>query len=132
MKQENRITTRDTKQAPSSNNRLKWIFIVFLLLAGIVANTYYGDIALALRAAVGIILLAVVLGIALQTIQGQVAWSFAKGARVEMRKVVWPTRQETMQTTLVVVAMVIVASLILWGFDYLFYKLIGWLTGQRG
>ena len=51
---------------------------------------------------------------------------------VELRKVVWPTRQETIQTTLIVVAMVVVAALILWGLDKVFFWLVAWLTGQRG
>jgi preprotein translocase subunit SecE len=47
----------------------------------------------------------------------------AKEARVEIRKVVWPTRQETTQTTLIVVAVVLVMALVLWGLD----SLLGWL-----
>ncbi|MEX5381397.1 preprotein translocase subunit SecE, partial [Acinetobacter towneri] len=47
-----------------------------------------------------------------------------KEARVEIRKVVWPTRQETMQTTLIVVAVVLVMALLLWGLD----SLLGWLV----
>jgi preprotein translocase subunit SecE len=50
---------------------------------------------------------------------------------MEMRKVVWPTREETMQTTLVVAGMVIILALLLWGMDSLLVWLIGWLTGQR-
>jgi preprotein translocase subunit SecE len=52
-------------------------------------------------------------------------------SRAELRKVVWPTREETMQTTLVVAVMVIVLSLVLWGMDGLLVWLIGWLTGQH-
>jgi preprotein translocase subunit SecE len=48
----------------------------------------------------------------------------AKEARVEIRKVVWPTRQETTQTTLIVVAVVLVMSLLLWGVD----SLLGWIV----
>jgi len=53
----------------------------------------------------------------LQTEKGAWAWNLAKEARVEVRKVVWPTTQETTQTTLIVVAVVIVVALILWGLD---------------
>ena len=45
------------------------------------------------------------------------AWDLAKEARVEIRKVVWPSREETTQTTLIVVAVVIFVALILWGLD---------------
>lgn len=126
----NKIAIKETEQ--SKYNRLKWLSVLFLLLAGIVANEYYSSLAWAVRAAIGIVLILILTGIVLQTSQGQVAWSFIKGSRGEIRKVVWPTRQETVQTTLVVVAMVVIAALILWGLDYLFFELVGWLTGQRG
>ncbi|MFO6237257.1 preprotein translocase subunit SecE, partial [Pseudomonas aeruginosa] len=47
-------------------------------------------------------------------------------ARVEIRKVVWPSRQETTQTTLIVVAVVLVMALLLWGLD----SLLGWLVSM--
>ena len=50
----------------------------------------------------------------------------------ELGKVVWPTRQETVQTTLVVAAMVVVVALVLWGVDSLFLWMISELAGQRG
>ena len=56
--------------------------------------------------------------------QGKRFIAFAKESRVEIRKVVWPTRQETQQTTLVVVAIVLIAALILWALD----SLLGWLV----
>lgn len=111
---------------------LKWLLILALLVAGIVANYYFSSTAWAIRAAVGIVVVVIILFIAAQTAKGRNAWGVIKGARTELRKVVWPTRQETVQTTLVVVAMVVITALILWGIDSLFMWAIGWLTGQRG
>lgn len=111
---------------------LKWLLVLLLLVAGIVANYYYSHVAWALRAAAGIVLVIIMIIVALQTVRGQQAWGFIKSSRVELRKVVWPTRQETVQTTLIVVAMVVVTALILWGIDALFMWIISWLTGQRG
>lgn len=111
---------------------LKWVVVFLIVTGGIVANTYFNHTAWALRAAIGIVLLALAVLTAFQTTTGRVVWGFMKGARVELRKVVWPTRQETVQTTLVVVAMVVFAALVLWGIDTLFFWLVGWLTGQRG
>ncbi len=113
-------------------NKFKWLLIAVLLIAGIAANTHFSQVALALRAAAGLVLVMVVLGIAYTTSQGQRAFAFMKGSRAELRKVVWPTRQETVQTTLVVVAMVVVTAIILWGLDSFFIWLLGLLTGQRG
>jgi preprotein translocase subunit SecE len=117
---------------PVRFNVLKWTIVFLLIVGGVVANTYYAHVAWALRTAVGILVLLAAFFIALQTAVGQQVWIFAKGARVELRKVVWPTRQETIQTTLVVVAMVVFAALVLWGIDTLFFWLVAWLTGQRG
>jgi preprotein translocase subunit SecE len=120
------------QQSPTKFDGLKWLLIVILIVAGTAGNYIYGDVAWAIRAAIGIVLTAIILVIAAFTVKGRLVWGFIKGARTELRKVVWPTRQETIQTTLVVVAMVVVAALILWGLDSLFMWAVGWLTGQRG
>ena len=64
---------------------------------------------------------ALVLGalVSLQSYQGKTFWAFVQSARVELRKVVWPNRQETMQVTIVVFVMVIVLALFFWGLDTL-------------
>jgi preprotein translocase subunit SecE len=66
------------------------------------------------------------------TAQGKAVIAFSKDARLELRKVVWPSRPETTQTTLMVIVLVIVMSLILWGIDTFLMWAIGWMTGQRG
>ena len=62
--------------------------------------------------------------VGLQTVKGKSFFVLVKEARTEIRKVVWPTRQETTQTTLIVVAVVLVMALLLWGLD----SLLGWLV----
>ena len=108
---------------------LKWTCVALLFVGGVVANSYFGEVAWALRATAGIFLTILLIFVALQTTGGRLAWSFIKAARSELRKVVWPTRAETIQTTLIVVVMVVIAALLLWGLDKLFFWLIGWLTG---
>lgn len=120
----------DQRAQTSRFDGLKWMVVFLILVVGIAANTYFDQVAWALRAAAGIVLLVLAVLTAFQTAKGRLVWSFMKGARIELRKVVWPTRQETIQTTLVVVAMVVVAALILWGLDTLFFWLVGLLTGQ--
>ncbi|WP_267256231.1 preprotein translocase subunit SecE [Coxiella endosymbiont of Ornithodoros maritimus] len=121
-----------TLEKKSRFDGLKWLLIVTLLVAAIVAEFYYSQVTWAIRAAVGIVVLVILLAIASQTDKGRMAWGFIKGARTELRKVVWPTRQETLQTTLVVIVMVVITALILWGLDSLFMWAIGWMAGQRG
>ncbi len=111
---------------------LKWLVAVLLLVAGIVANYYYSYQPWPLRLLGWLFLLAIVTAVVLQTYQGKQALNFARESRMELRKVVWPTYQETVQTTLFVAAMVLVLGLILWGVDGILMWLIGWLTGQRG
>jgi preprotein translocase subunit SecE len=119
-------------QRTTTSDWLKWLIVSFLLVAGIVANYYFSHQPWPLRLLGWLFLLAVASAIALQTYQGKQALTFARESRMELRKVVWPTYQETVQTTLFVAAMVLVLGLILWGIDSILMWLIGWLTGQRG
>ena len=96
---------------------LKWLVVLAIVSGGIYANSYYAAIEPLFRALAGVLVVAVAIGVALQTEKGAWAWDLAKEARVEVRKVVWPTTQETTQTTLIVVGVVILVALILWGLD---------------
>ena len=70
--------------------------------------------------------------VSLQSFQGKTFWAFVQSSRVELRKVVWPNRQETWQVTLVVLVMVIVLGLFFWGLDTLLAYVTRWLTGHGG
>jgi preprotein translocase subunit SecE len=70
--------------------------------------------------------------VALQSHQGKSFWAFVQSSRVELRKVVWPNRQETWQVTLVVFAMVVILGLFFWGLDSLLSFLTRWLTSAGG
>lgn len=111
---------------------LKWLVALVLLLAGLVANQYYSEISMPLRTLGWLTLVAVAGFVASKTQKGRWVVEFFRDSRTELRKVVWPTREETTQTTLVVAAMVVVLALLLWGIDGILVWIIGWLTGQRG
>ena len=113
-------------------NIVKWCVAMAILIGGVVANLHYSQLDVAYRIAAGILVLAAVFGVLFTTTQGQLTWAFVKTSRAEMRKVVWPTRQETMQTLMVVVAMVAITAVILWGIDAFYMWLVGMITGQRG
>jgi preprotein translocase subunit SecE len=68
--------------------------------------------------------------VSLQSYQCKNFSSFVQSSRIELRKVVWPNRQETMQVTIVVFVMIIVLGLFFWGLDTLLGALTRWLTGQ--
>lgn len=112
------------KSASVAVNRLKWVVVGVLVLAAIVGNLYFGHVAAPVRVAGIIVVAAIALWLAKTTVQGGVAWGFIKEARMEMRKVVWPTRQETLQTAGLVIAVVAIMSLILWGVDSVFALII--------
>lgn len=103
---------------------LKWLVVVVLVVIGVVANHYFAAQSILYRVVGLLVLAAVAAFVALQTAKGQAFFGLLKDARTEIRKVVWPTRQETTQTTLIVVAVVLVMALLLWGLD----SLLGWLV----
>ena len=96
---------------------LKWIVVMVLVAAGVVGNWYFGDSPFVYRA-LALVALALVAGFAaLQTERGQRVWNLAREARTELRRVVWPTRGETTQTTAIVLILILLFALILWGLD---------------
>ncbi|MDF2867702.1 MAG: preprotein translocase subunit SecE [Gammaproteobacteria bacterium] len=108
--------------------RLKWIVVVVLLITGIVANYYLAQLTLPVRLGGWLLLVAVAAGISATTVKGKQALAFARDSQLELRKVVWPTRQETMQTTLIVVVIVAIAAVILWLLDSILLWAISLIT----
>jgi len=103
---------------------VKWVIVAALVAAAVLGNSYFADQSLLYRV-LGIVAIAAVAGfIALQTVKGAAFWSLVRGSRTEIRKVVWPTRQETVQTTMIVVVFVLLVALLLWGLD----SFLGWLV----
>ncbi|MFT5004285.1 MAG: preprotein translocase subunit SecE [Flavobacteriales bacterium] len=121
-----------TEEQPSSSfDTVKW-GVIFLLLAGAVAGNYvYGEESVLIRAVAVVVMVGVAGLIALQTEKGRNAAIFAKEARTEVRKVVWPTRQEAVQTTGVVLVVTLLMSLLLWGLDSVLFWLVGLVTGMQ-
>jgi preprotein translocase subunit SecE len=108
---------------------VKWIIATVLVALAIWGNSYYADISPLYRA-LAIVAVAVVAGfVALQTEQGRAFNQLRKDAMIELRKVVWPTRQETVQTTLIVLVFVVIVALILFMFDWVLKGLVSWVIG---
>ena len=114
-------------KAEAKDSRLdlvKWLVVASLVVVGVVGNQYFSAEPILYRVLVLLALGAVAAFVAFQTSRGQAFAVLLKEARVEIRKVVWPTRQETTQTTMIVVAVVLIMALLLWGLD----SLLGWLV----
>ena len=105
-------------------NWLRWLVVLVLVGGGIAANSIYSDYPLLYRVVALLVLAVVALWVAVSTEQGSAVWAILKESQTEIRKVVWPSRQETHQTTLIVVALVVLMGFILWGLDSFF----GWLA----
>lgn len=105
-----------------------WTLMVLLVIGAIVANYYFSEIAWALRFAGWIVLAAILVFLVSLTKQGKAMWVFIKDSRIEMRKVVWPKRQETVRTTAIVAVLVIAAALIMWAADSILFWLINLIT----
>ncbi|MBY6063974.1 preprotein translocase subunit SecE [Pseudidiomarina sediminum] len=114
----------------SSFDSIKWVLAIALLAAAVVGNYYYGETVSVLYRAIAVVLLVAIAGVvAGMTDKGRRFRSFAKESRTEVRRVVWPTRQEATQTTIIVVVATAIVSLILWGMDAILVRVVGFFTG---
>jgi preprotein translocase subunit SecE len=103
---------------------------VVAVLGGIAAFYWFEDQALAIRIAMVVAGLLVGAGLAWISWYGREFWQFALASRIELRKVVWPDREETIKTTYVVFIFAIVMGLFFWGLDWILTWLTRLLTGQ--
>lgn len=110
-------------------NWLRWLVVAAIVAGGIVANSIYGDFPVLYRVAALLVLAVVALLVAVTTREGSATWVVIKEARTELRKVVWPTNQETHQTTLIVIVLTVIMAIILWLLDSLFGYLASLIIG---
>src|SRR5688572_30608806 len=108
-----------------SPDTLKGLGIIVLLAVIVIGNVYVAATSLPIRVSAMIVLGLLALGLAATTLKGKIALEFFKESRLELRKVIWPTRQETVQTTLMIAGIVLLVALLLWGFDSFFAYLVG-------
>ena len=117
------------EEAPKSSlDKVKWLLAAVALAGAVYANHYLVDGSILVRVAVVIVMIAVGLAVGFSTTKGRNGLAFAKEARIEARKVVWPTRPETIQTTLIIVVAVSLVSLLLYFLDMGLVTIINFLT----
>ncbi|WJW75061.1 preprotein translocase subunit SecE [Thiohalobacter sp. IOR34] len=122
-------------KAETQGSRLdsvKLTLAIALLLGAVGAFYYFAEASLLLRVLGLLATAGVALAIMAQTAVGRRLLGYLVETRTEVRKVVWPTRQETIQTTLIVFAMVIVMGILLWLLDMFLLWAVRLLTGQAG
>lgn len=119
----------ETEQESGQFDVAKLGLAVIAIVAGIGAFYYYADQSLLMRVIGLLVVLLIAVGLVYTTNLGQSFWHFAQGSKIELKKIVWPTKKETMQTTLIVAVMVLFVGILLWIFDGLLMWGIGYITG---
>ena len=121
-----------TPAGASAKDTALMLLSIVVLLAGIVAFYWYDELALPFRVAMVVAGLAAGAGLMWFTWYGREFWQFAQAARIELRKVVWPEREETIKTTYVVFGFAVLMGLFFWLLDMGLTYMTRLLGGQTG
>ena len=124
--------TEQVQQGVTVLDTAKLVAGAAILGAGIAVFYLLPDLPIWLRWIIVLAALALGTLVGLQSSPGRTFWEFVQSSRIELRKVVWPDRQETLQVTLVVFVMIIVLSLFFWGLDSLLGFITRWLASGGG
>ncbi len=124
----------DTKveTEPTMVDTAKLAAAVAIALVGFVAYYYFGDASVALRSLGVLVAVGIAVFVGLQSAQGQTLWRFIQAARAELRRVVWPTREETIQTTIAVLVFALIMGVFFWLLDLGLLYATSKITGQGG
>ena len=124
------VQNRAAPSGAAAGDIAKYVVAVLLVAAGIFGFYWFADLATALRALMvvaGVVAAAVVFA---SSERGGRTREFLSESRFELRKVVWPTRQEAMRTTWVVMLAVLILSVLLATFDVGIQALVKLLLGR--
>ena len=124
-------TTQETSES-GILDIIKLLLAAGVLVGGLYSYYYFLEIALPLRVLMVLGGLAAGITVAMSSTQGQRLWAFIQGARIEIRKVVWPTKQETTQTAIAVFVFTLIMALFFWGLDSFLLWLTRTLVGSTG
>jgi len=111
-------------------DRIKLIVALLLVGGGIGVFYFYSELSTLYRVLGLLVIFGIAVAVGLTTEVGKKSWGFLQEARTEIRKVVWPTRKEASQTTLLIMISVIIVGILLWGLDSLLLWAVQLLTGQ--
>ena len=121
-----------TETGASALDTVKLFLAIVVLIGGIAGYYYYPDLSVLIRAGGVLASVVIAIVIVMQTAMGRDMWQFIQTSRVELRKVIWPNRQDTTQTTLAVIVFVIILGLFFWALDLGLLAVTKYLTGQGG
>ena len=109
--------TEKTESGASTLDTVKLALAAALLVGGIFAYYWYGQASTLVRLGALVVGLAAAIAVGMQSEPGRALWHFMQASRVELRKVVWPTRVETRQTTIAVIVFVVIMGVFFWALD---------------
>jgi preprotein translocase subunit SecE len=118
------------EQVTSVADVVKLVVSPLLVVLGVVAFYHFSDLLLIYRVLGLVVIVGASVAIAFKTDKGQSVWQFVLESKQEVRRVVWPTRDETVRTTLLVFAMVFIVGLILWLLDMFLFWAVQLLMSQ--
>jgi preprotein translocase subunit SecE len=113
------VSTTTTPETSQSGvlDIIKLLAAAGILVGGLYGYYYLIEMALPLRVLLVLAGLIVGVAVAMTSTQGQRLWAFIQGSRVEIRKVIWPTKQETTQTAIAVFVFTLIMALFFWALD---------------
>ena len=118
-----------TQEKPSRFDGVKWLLVIALVATGVYGNFYFAEEDLIYRLLALLTLAVIAVAIAVQTEAGGSAWTLLRESRTEILKVIWPTPQETSQTSLIVVILTLFVAMLLWALDWGLGTLVEALVG---
>jgi preprotein translocase subunit SecE len=114
---------------PTALDTAKLLLACLILIAGIFAYYYYPNVSVLWRAIGVLAAFLAALGVVMMTYHGHLLSQFVQGARVELRKVHWPSREETLQTTAIVLVFALIGGVFFWLLDLFLLTVRQWLVG---
>jgi preprotein translocase subunit SecE len=122
----------NTESGSGAVDKLLLLTAIALVLGGIVVFYAYPAWSVLLRALIVVGATGAAIAVAMRSQPGQALWRFIVTSRTEVRKMVWPNRQETLTTTGAVLLFVLIMGVFFWGLDFFLLWATRLLTGQGG
>jgi preprotein translocase subunit SecE len=123
-------TKADVSPATDKLDPLKWLFAILLVGGGLFSFYYFEEVSHLLRIVALLASVGIAVFVASKTETGRYTLDFIRESHLEIRKVVWPTREETLQMTGVVILMVVILSILIWVIDSILIWLVRLITNH--
>jgi len=118
------------QETTSVSDLIKLLVSPVLVIIGIVGFYYFNDLQFLYRVLALFVIVSVSVGIMFTTAKGNAVWHFILDSKQEFKRIVWPTRDEAIRTTLLVFVMVSLVGFVLWFLDMLFFSVVQFLMTQ--